>query len=405
MNCLFLTYENPFTLDAGDHIYTHSVIKALYDITGEVDIVYYDTNPNQSLIGNYPYGKSYCVKFVKKNIAAFIFTSRPAPITNRLSQKYLLQVEELIQLKAYDLIVVNHFKMSFLIDPINYWLTKYYQFGKTLLITHNSEYLLSVNLSKYHKNIPMRLAYYIDSERIKIYEEKQLNKFDYVSCISENDQDFFEKKYQVNNTLICRPVIYSQGKNHELKKAKDAIICGSFHWGPKQVNLQKFLNAKNLNLLNDYGIKLYVVGKSDKALVNAINNKYKGVHMTGPVNSTHEYYDKTTMAIVPEKLGGGFKLKVIEAAINKNLIIAIEGAITKSNLKKDVHFIECKSFEDIVTTVTNVVKGAINEVPFINNAYNLVKEEYSEDKLKYQLMRPFMKRKQTKVAVGDTTFK
>lgn len=405
MSCLFLTYENPFTLDAGDHIYTESIIKALHHITGDVDLIYYDSNPKEPLIDHYPYGGAYPVKFETKNLAKFIFTSRPAPITNRISERYLQTVQILLKSNAYDLIVVNHFKMCFLIDHLKCWIKEYNRTSQTLLVTHNSEYLLSANLSKHHRYPHMRLAYYIDSERIKVYEKRQLNKFHHVSCISENDEHFFKEFYGCKNTLICRPVIYSQGVVKEKNDIKDAIICGSFHWGPKKVNLLKFLQAKNLNALKENGIKLYVVGKSDGTLVKSINGQYgdKGIYMTGPVPSTSEYYDKTSMAIIPEKLGGGFKLKVIEAAINQSLVIAIKGAITQSNFIQGVHFLECETFEDIVDTIVKVAKREIDPTPLILNAYNLVKEEYSCEKLQQQLWSVFKKKVQGQEALPSVT--
>ena len=86
---------------------------------------------------------------------------------------------------------------------------------------------------------------------------------------------------------------------------------------------------------------------ADQDLVDYVNSSFKGVFMTGPVDELVPYYKNVFIAIIPEKLGGGFKLKVAEAALNKAAIFSIKGAITPCNLIKNEHFLEFNTYERV----------------------------------------------------------
>ncbi len=396
MKCLFLTYENPYTNDAGDHIYTTSIINGLQSVGFKIDIVYYDTNGSiLSSINQSVFVQSILVKFRRKPFYKFLFSVKPAAVINRYSKNIISTVVNQIQTNDYDFIFINHFKMAFLIEYVNTQLKKPISSIKTVFISHNSEFLLSNNLSKYHGTYLKRLAYFVDSFRVKYFEGNYLRQFDIVTAISENDELFFKSEYHLGKVVIIRPTIFHD--EIEIKSYsklvgdyKNIIIAGSFMWGPKKVNLLEFLKTKNFSLLNENGIKLWIVGKAEKELTDVVNRKFEGVEMVGPVKSTLPYYQKTKIAIIPEKLGGGFKLKIVEAAINKNLILAIRGAITSSNFVANRDFMEFDSFEELIDYIVLIEDKVKEADEIIDNAFRLVKNEYSVENLSNRISTFFI---------------
>ena len=99
--------------------------------------------------------------------------------------------------------------------------------------------------------------------------------------------------------------------------------------------------------------------------------------MTGPVPDVVPYYEKAEISIIPEKLGGGFKLKVAEAAFFNTIIFAIKGAITTCNFKKGKHYKEFDSFEKLIT---GIVESKSNQKEFnqiIDNAKKLTQKDHT----------------------------
>ena len=66
-NILFITYENPFTRNTGDSIYTANIIDALLDLKCKVDIIYFNTNLIEPSLN-----EAYALKFGTVKMVAFI---------------------------------------------------------------------------------------------------------------------------------------------------------------------------------------------------------------------------------------------------------------------------------------------------------------------------------------------
>tara|TARA_B100000674_G_C37835726_1_gene912754 strand:+ start:81 stop:1259 length:1179 start_codon:yes stop_codon:yes gene_type:complete len=374
---LFITYENPFTKNNGDRIYTCNIIEGLKNVFDTMDFIYFDSNVESPFINekNEFVKKNLSIPFQTKSNLSFIFSFKPGMIVNRYSTKYLLKLRDLLKSKNYDYIFINHMKMLFTIPTLKLFSAN----SKIIYLSHNSEFLLSKSLVKNYNSILKKMMYLQDSIKTYFFEKKMLQKCDVVSSISEFDSDFFKRSYGIKKNMILRPVLEM---NQDLlddndKSIQNIIIVGSFIWGPKKENLLQFLNAKNFNTLKNHNIKLTIVGKADKDFIDKINSLHRGVQMIGPVKNLEPYYNNSKIAIIPEKLGGGFKLKTAEAAMTKTLIIAIKGAITKCNLINGHHFIEKSSFEEIINQIIELQNNENMIDKIISNAYDLVNKEYT----------------------------
>ena len=171
------------------------------------------------------------------------------------------------------------------------------------------------------------------------------------------------------------------------KNINEIIIVGSFLWGPKYENLLSFLKSKNFKDLYENNINLTIVGNADPLLVDKINSNYKGVFMTGRVKSVSKYYAKAKIAVVPEILGGGFKLKIAEAALRKTAIFSVKGAITKCNLIKDIHYVEADNFNELIIKIIDYQKREFEIDTMINKAYKTAFKDFSQKKLNLDISK------------------
>jgi len=376
---LFVTYENPYTCNSGDSIYTVNIIETLLALKLNIDLIYFDSNETQPLIPDDiqpKFGNIVTVNFKNKNPLWFILSNKPGMIINRESQNYTRALEELIAKNDYDYIFVNHQKMIFTLSSI----LANKKTSEIIYCSHNAEYLLSKNNATNSKSLIRRIVYWQDAIKMKRYEKKWLHKFDATSAICEFDQEYYLKELNLANVHIIRPFIepFQEKTASTIEKDfKEIVIVGSFDWGPKTENLLKFLEAKNFDLLHANGFNITIVGKSNQDLVNTVNKNFKGVHMTGSVPDVVPYYERAKISIIPEKLGGGFKLKVAEAAFFNTSIFAIKGAITKCNFIKEEHYKEYDSFEKLITGVLNSISNQEQLKTVVDNAYKLTLKDHT----------------------------
>lgn len=386
---LFITYENPFLRDNGDRIYTCNLLDALLDLDCDVNLLAYDSQNSKSdnSAGNDKIPKNINLTLLPfKKISKFkiIFSLLPGIIVNRKRKSYLDLVETSLKENKYDCIFVNHFKMVFTLEAILKKCIK----SKLIHVSHNAEYLLSLNNAKNSKCLADKLIHWQDAVKTKLYEKKWLHHFDSITTISEHDQDYYDVNFKNFKTSIIRPVFEIDDLISKTKKnINEIIIVGSFIWGPKIENMLSFLKSKNFKDLYANNINLTIVGNAEPLLVDKINSNYRGVFMTGRVECVSTYYEKAKIAVIPEVLGGGFKLKIAEAALRKTAIFAVKEAITKCNLYKDVHYIEADNFNDLIVKIIDYQKREFEIDTMINKAYETAIKDFCQKRINLDISK------------------
>src|SRR4030095_11133399 len=82
------------------------------------------------------------------------------------------------------------------------------------------------------------------------------------------------------------------------------------------MNLAKCVEVAD-RLFAEAGAELQAVGSGDEAFLQQLRQQCLATHFTGTVPDIAPYLDQARIAIVPERSGGGFKLKVLEYVFNR----------------------------------------------------------------------------------------
>src|SRR5262249_23464456 len=72
--------------------------------------------------------------------------------------------------------------------------------------------------------------------------------------------------------------------------------------------------------------ELQAVGSASESFLRRLRQKTEATHFTGTVPDIEPYLDQARIAIVPERNGGGFKLKVLEYVFNRIPVFALSGS-------------------------------------------------------------------------------
>lgn len=374
---LFITYNNPEKASRGDDLYTWNIINSIKynnDIYLHV-VAYYEEAKDKYITYSELEKKAdklTYVPFIYKNILSIGFSKYPAMISNRKTPQMIKEVTEILQKEKYDAIFVNMFRLSYLIEYIKVFS------GTKIFISHNLETQLSRSTYIYQSNPIKKLAYYLDYLKTQYYERKYISQFDCITTICDVDKELFQKFIPNKPIEVLPPVIDIDNCKISTEKVEDKfIICGAFHWGPKYVNLKLLLKASNISRFKESKHELMIVGRANQRDVDYVNKNFPGVHMTGPVESVIPYYEKARIAIVPELVGGGFKLKIAEAVQYNKPIVAIKGSVTDRTMIPGIHYIEADSFEDLITKAIELMNNFTIQQKLAQNARQLFKNRYS----------------------------
>ena len=91
------------------------------------------------------------------------------------------------------------------------------------------------------------------------------------------------------------------------------------------MNLAEFVKVAD-PMFADAGAELQAVGSADEVFLEKLRHRAVATRFTGTVPDVEPYLDNARIAIVPERTGGGFKLKVLEYVFNRVPVFALSGS-------------------------------------------------------------------------------
>jgi glycosyltransferase involved in cell wall biosynthesis len=140
-----------------------------------------------------------------------------------------------------------------------------------------------------------------------------------------------------------------------------AVIVGSYDWIAKRMNLEEFVDVAD-PLFAEQGAELQAVGSAEKRFLDRLRQKATATCFTGTVPDVTRYIDEARIAIVPERNGGGFKLKVLEYVFNRIPVFALSGSFAGVPL---IHNDSVMLFPDHAALAHGVLE-AIDDVERLN---------------------------------------
>ena len=154
-----------------------------------------------------------------------------------------------------------------------------------------------------------------------------------------------------------------------------AVLVGSFGWTAKKMNLREFLAAAD-PLFDAAGADLQVIGGGDPAFLAEMRRTCRRAELVGPVEAVEPYLDAARVALVPERTGGGFKLKVLEYVFNRVPVAALDRSVAGTPLKPDDSLL---SFPDYRALAQGVL-GRIDDLALLNRvqdrAYDCCRDRF-----------------------------
>ena len=183
-------------------------------------------------------------------------------------------------------------------------------------VSHNCERCLAHSLFKgYSGSIPRKLFLGFNYLKIKVWEKKLVVQADVLTSITQEDQAALKGSHSnCKAELVLTPGYETQrvempplsgGENRRV------VLVGSFKWVVKQQNLRELIHAADARFYEN-GISLDVVGEVPTEIIEAFEGKLMATKFHGFVKDFHPVFLRSRIAIVPEVMGGGFKLKILD---------------------------------------------------------------------------------------------
>ncbi|MGA7695983.1 MAG: glycosyltransferase family 4 protein [Candidatus Sulfotelmatobacter sp.] len=251
-----------------------------------------------------------------------LLSSEPYSITKYCRPEVRRRLHALLQQEAYDVILCD-FMFAAGVIPWDWPAPK-------VLFTHNVEATIWRRHYEVATNLIWKAISWWEWRKMEAAERRYLRLADQVLTVSQTDRDAFAPFVETGKlTVIPTGVDVDYFRPIPVEETPNSLVfTGSMDWLPNEDAILYFVDAI-LPLIKKQcpEVSLEVVGRSPSRKLQALAEAEKSIRLTGWVEDIRPFVARSSVCIVPLRIGGGTRLKIFEAmAMNKAVVSTSVGA-------------------------------------------------------------------------------
>lgn len=185
----------------------------------------------------------------------------------------------------------------------------------TAFDAHNAEYKIAERLAERQTNPAMKLLVERETRRMLRFEGDRVRRVDLTSCCSEDDARLLRDAAGGGRVEVVPNGVDLEGFGAPGDAVDEGhiVLTGSMDWEPN-ADAAEWLCHEILPEVRKKlpGMRVYLVGRKPLPRVQALSS-LEGVVVTGTVPDVRPYLRKARCLVVPMRVGGGTRLKILES--------------------------------------------------------------------------------------------
>jgi glycosyltransferase involved in cell wall biosynthesis len=228
-------------------------------------------------------------------------------------------LDQLVQRRRYDIINVEFSLMA------GYRLPRTV---RLVLDEHNIEYDILYRTQKVERQPVRKLYSYINYLKLRREERAAWRRFDGCVFTSARDEDVVRRDYpRIPTAVVPNAVDADAFRPAQLpREPMTLLFFGAMDYYPNTDGILYFLREIMPRLKPRFpSLRLHIVGQAPPEAVRSWASD--DVIVTGFVDDVRPYLERASVVIVPLRIGGGTRLKIVEAmAMGKAIVSTTLGA-------------------------------------------------------------------------------
>jgi glycosyltransferase involved in cell wall biosynthesis len=375
----------PWPLESGKKIRTYNLLSRLARMHEISIIAYVDLPQEKSKITHFM-EMGINVVTVKDNrikkwtflfyltVCLNFFSTKPYSTFYHIKKSFSVKLKETIELIKPEIIHCEWTNLApFLTD------VKDIPF---VLVAHNVESDIWKRLSKNSYNYFSRIVGQFQAKKIEKLERCWYPKVNHCIAVSDEDREVIAG-YGANVTVVENGVDITY-YNHNLNNSSDdqnfIAFTASFDTFSNQDGAFYFIK-EILPIIKKRipSISIGLVGKNPPEKLKNISNIYPEVVVTGTIPDVRAILSKSKIAVVPLRIGGGSRLKILEAMAMKKPVVSTSIGAEGLNVQNRENILIADTANDFAEAVIECLQDQLLREKVSEAGYALVKSVYNWD--------------------------
>lgn len=309
---LWIARAMPFPLDTGDRIYSAHLIKAVADAGADLTVVGFPGDAPVPGAKEWPV-RAELVDGVPNGTARSLLNTMPLVAASHATRAYREKIGILAQ-EQWDFVVFDHYAMGWAIAP---FMNASTGGRKPVLVhvAHDHEASVYASLVRGFKGSAFkRLGLWQNWLKTRSLERYIARSVDLVTSITAEDAERFAVDAPSTAGVVLTPGYTGEISSRPTLTSsvpRNVVMVGNYKWVAKSENLRQFVAAAD-SVFHRHGITLHVIGSMQDALAQELRRSAKATVLHGFVDDIAPHFANARIAVVPEEIGGGFKLKFLD---------------------------------------------------------------------------------------------
>lgn len=256
------------------------------------------------------------------NIATSLLSGKAFSTTYYVRREYIRELLSVLVRFSPDLVHCEWTNLAPFLEYVNSI--------PTVICAHNIESVIWERLAKNNRNPFVRLVASVQAQRIEQLERQWYPRVTSCIAVSESDRRVIET-YGGNATVVDNGVDVAHYRGFQQCSAVNRNrlqFVASFDTFANQDAFEYFVKEIfPLILVRRPDAEFVAVGRSPSARMRAVAKSHRSVYLTGWVRDVRPHIASSVVSIVPLRIGGGSRLKILESmAMGKPVVSTSIGA-------------------------------------------------------------------------------
>jgi sugar transferase (PEP-CTERM/EpsH1 system associated) len=249
-----------------------------------------------------------------------------------------------------------------------------------VLFTHNVEEQIWRRHFQVTRNPVWKAVSWREYKTMRAAERHYVNLADQVLAVSETDREHFAS--YANPAKIT---VISTGVDIEYFKPNSAnpepstlVFTGSMDWLPNEDAIEYYAQSIMPILQREIpDLQLRVVGRRPTQRLRALAARNPGIVVTGEVADIRPYVDRSSVYVVPLRIGGGTRIKIFEAMAMCKAVVSTPVGAEGLPVNHGANIVLAESPKDFAAQVVRLLRDRGERERIGRAARELVEQNYS----------------------------